>query len=95
MHQIRGSVHRIQDPDKTGKVDLVVVLLLSHELNVRIFGAQLLLQISLHMKVHFCHKIDRALGVDVAFELVVVKELLRGNHQFRNVVKRNIGTSGH
>ena len=55
MDQIGGSVHRIQNPYGTVKIDLTVILFLPHKLDFRPFLPQPFLQELLYLKVHLGH----------------------------------------
>ena len=64
VHQVGGSVHRVQNPDRAREIDAAVVLLLPHKLDVRVQVQKPLLHLPLHGEVRFRGKVNVPLEGD-------------------------------
>ena len=75
VDQVGGAVHRVQDPDRPGRVDGGVVLFLCHELDAGVKLRQRIAQKRLHSGVHRGDEVGAALGVDLGGPLPVAQQL--------------------
>ena len=61
VNQVCGAVHRIQDPECSIKINVAVILFLSHKLEVRPFLPQSFFQEFLYLVIHLCDVIRNSL----------------------------------
>ena len=95
MDQVGGAVHRIQDPAGTGQVQGGIVLLLSHELDVRGQGRQAFPQKLLHRQVYVGDIVRLALGPDAPDGGGIGQQFPRLQYRLDGPLRQRIRQGGH
>ena len=95
VDQVGGAVHRIQDPAGAAPVQPRIVLLLSHELDVRGQGGQALPQKRLYRHVHIGHIVRFALGPDALNGGGIGQQFPRLQYRLDGPLRQRIRQGGH
>jgi len=90
MYQVGGSVHRVQDPHRPGKINVAVILFLAHELDIRIQLHKPVLNHLLHLKIHLCHKISQTFYLNPGCLLMVQEQWFDRPYQFHHLCRVNL-----
>ena len=77
MDQVGGAVHRVQDPDRAGRVDGGVVLFFGHELDRSVQRLQPGADLLLHFGIHRRDKVGGAFGAHLCRQAPVLQTRAR------------------
>ena len=77
MDQVGGAVHRVQDPDRAGRVDGGVVLFFCHELDRSVQRLQPGADLLLHFGIHRRDKVGGAFGAHLRRQAPVLQTRTR------------------